>query len=79
MRKFWIALAVCGGAAGVLSWGTAETTQAGPLISGSPAGMSMVVQAKAKKAKAAPTTCNNFLLMKCCTTKGKETCTPGPM
>jgi NAD(P)H-flavin reductase len=79
MRKFWIALAVCGGAAGVLTWGTADATQAGPLIGGSPASMSMVEQAKAKKAKAAPATCNNFLLMKCCTTKGKETCTPGPM
>jgi hypothetical protein len=79
MRKFWIALAVCGGAAGFLAWGTAMPTQAGLMISGSHANMSMVEQAKAKKAKAPATTCENYLLMKCCTTKGKETCTPGPM
>ena len=49
------------------------------MISGSQPSMSMVDQVRArKKAKAAPQ-CNNFLLMKCCTVKGKETCTPGPM
>ena len=79
MRKVWIALAVCGGAAGFLAWGTANPTQAALSVSGSQTNMSMVEQAKAKKGKAAPTSCNNFLLMKCCTTKGKETCTPGPM
>ncbi len=80
MRKIWIALAVCGGAAGFLAWGTAMPTQAALMIGGNQVDMSMVEQAKAKKkAKAAPAQCNNFLLMKCCTTKGKETCTPGPM
>ena len=78
MRKFWLALAVCGGGAGLLAWGT--TSQAGLMIGGSHADMSMVEQVKAKKrAKAAPAQCNNFLIMKCCTMKGKETCTPGPM
>jgi hypothetical protein len=78
MRKFWLALAVCGGAAGLLAWGT--TSQAGLMIGGLPADMSMVEQVKAKKkAKAAAPQCENYLIMKCCTAKGKETCTPGPM
>lgn len=74
MRKVWFALAV--GAAGFLAWGT---SQAAPMIGGNHGNTSIVEQVKAKKGKAAPTQCNNFLLMKCCTTKGKETCTPGPM
>ena len=77
MRKFCIALAVCGGAAGLLAWGTAMPTQAGLTIGSLPSDMSMVEQAKAKKkAKAAPAQCNDFILMKCCTVKGKETCNP---
>jgi C4-dicarboxylate transporter len=79
MRKFWIALAVCGGAAGFLAWGTAMPTQAAMMINGTHADMSMVEQVAKKKAKAAAPVCNNYLLMKCCTAKGKETCTPGPM
>jgi hypothetical protein len=82
MRKVWIAMAVCGGAAGFLAWGTSQPTQAAFYISSKP-DMSMVEQVKAKKgkakAKAEPEQCNNFLIMKCCTAKGKETCTPGPM
>ena len=50
------------GAAGFLAWGTANPTQAALMISGSQTNMSMVEQVKAKKAKAAPPVCNNFLL-----------------
>ena len=80
MLKGWIAMAVCGGAAGFFAWGTSQATQAAFYI-GSQPDMSMVEQVKAKKgkARAAPEQCNNFLLTQCCTVKGKETCTPGPM
>jgi hypothetical protein len=80
MRKVWIALAGCAGVAGFLAWGATAPTQAALMIGGSHANMSMVEQVKAKKkAKAAPMQCENYLIMKCCTAKGKETCTPGPM
>ena len=80
MRKVWIAIAVCGGAAGFLAWGSSQPSQAALMVTGNQSTTSMVDQVKArKKAKAAPAQCNNFLLMKCCTAKGKETCTPGPM
>jgi hypothetical protein len=80
MRKVWIAMAVCAGAAGFLAWGSSQPSQAAMMISGDHANTSMVDQVKARKrAKAAAPQCNNYLLMKCCTAKGKETCTPGPM
>jgi hypothetical protein len=73
MRKVWIALAVC--AAGFLAWGTVKPTHAAMMIGGNQADMSMVEQVKAKKkAKAAPAQCNDYLIVKCCTVKGKETC-----
>ena len=81
MRKLWIGLAVCAGAAGFLAWGSSQPTQAAMMIGGSQANSTSIVdQVRARKrAKAAAPQCNNYLLMKCCTAKGKETCTPGPM
>src|SRR5262245_43324089 len=55
MRKLWIGLAVCAGAAGFLAWGSSQPTQAAMMIGGSQANSTSIVdQVRARKrAKAA--------------------------
>ncbi|KAB2919218.1 MAG: hypothetical protein F9K29_06280 [Hyphomicrobiaceae bacterium] len=69
MRKGWIALSLCAGAAAGLAWGTAEPAQAAMVISAGKVNMSLVEPAARKKRSRAQ--CTDYLLWRCCKEPGK--------